>query len=59
MSVLGALNTTSRIKAETVEETEILFVRPERAAALVREQPAWQSISSNSTRTGLKNCLMW
>jgi len=42
MSVLGALNnTTSRIKAETVEETEILFVRPERAAALVREQPAW------------------
>ena len=42
MSVLGAMNnSTSRIKAETVEETEILFIRPERAAALVREQPGW------------------
>lgn len=42
MSVLGALNgTMSKIKAETVEETEILFIRPERAAMLVREQPGW------------------
>lgn len=42
MSVLGALNgTMSKIKAVTVDETEILFIRPERAAALVREQPGW------------------
>lgn len=42
MSVLGALNgTMSKIKAQTVDETEIIFIRPERAAALVREQPGW------------------
>jgi CRP/FNR family transcriptional regulator, anaerobic regulatory protein len=42
MSVLGALNgALSKIQAKTVEETEILFIRPERAAQLVREQPAW------------------
>lgn len=42
MSLLGALNgSMSKIKAETVEETEILFIRPERAAALVREHPGW------------------
>ncbi len=42
MSILGALNgTTSKIKAITVDETEILFLRPERAAALIREHPGW------------------
>jgi CRP/FNR family transcriptional regulator, anaerobic regulatory protein len=42
MSVLGALNgALSKIQAKTVEETEIIFIRPERAAQLVREQPAW------------------
>ncbi|MBL7827705.1 MAG: Crp/Fnr family transcriptional regulator [Saprospiraceae bacterium] len=42
MSVLGALNgSMSKIQATTVEETEILFIRPERAATLVREQPGW------------------
>lgn len=42
MSVLGALNgQTSKVKATTVDETEILFIRPERAAALVREHPGW------------------
>jgi CRP/FNR family transcriptional regulator, anaerobic regulatory protein len=42
MSILGALNgTPSKIKAITVEETEILFLRPEKAAQLVKENPAW------------------
>lgn len=42
MSVLGALNgSTSKVRATTIEETEIIFIRPERAAALVREQPGW------------------
>lgn len=42
MSVLGALNgQMSKVKATTVDETEILFLRPERAATLVREHPGW------------------
>lgn len=42
MSVLGALNgQMSKVKATTVDDTEILFLRPERAAALVREHPGW------------------
>lgn len=42
MSVLGALNgSSSKVKAVTVDETEIIFIRPERAAQLVREQPGW------------------
>lgn len=42
MSILGAMNgATSKIKAVTVDETEILFIRPERAAALIREHPGW------------------
>jgi CRP/FNR family transcriptional regulator, anaerobic regulatory protein len=44
MSVLGALNGgMSKIKATTIEQTEIIFIRPERAAALVREHPAWSA----------------
>ncbi len=42
MSILGAMNgTSSKIKAVTVDETEIMFIRPERAAALIREHPGW------------------
>jgi CRP/FNR family transcriptional regulator, anaerobic regulatory protein len=42
MSVLGALNgTMSKVKATTIEPTEMIFIRPERAAELVREHPAW------------------
>jgi CRP/FNR family transcriptional regulator len=42
MSILGALNgTASKIKAITVEETEILFLQPGKAAQLVKENPAW------------------
>lgn len=42
MSVLGALNgSASKVRAVTVGETEIIFIRPERAAQLVREQPGW------------------
>jgi CRP/FNR family transcriptional regulator len=42
MSILGAMNGgTSKIKAVTVDETEIIFIRPERAAALVKEHPGW------------------
>ena len=42
MSILGAMNGgTSKIKAVTVDETEIVFIRPEKAAALVKESPAW------------------
>lgn len=42
MSILGAMNGgASKIKAVTVDETEIIFIRPEKAAALVKESPAW------------------
>lgn len=42
MSILGALNSSaSKVRAVTVDETEIIFIRPERAAALIRESPAW------------------
>ncbi|MCB0527546.1 MAG: Crp/Fnr family transcriptional regulator [Saprospiraceae bacterium] len=42
MSILGAMNSsTSKVKAITVDETEIVFIRPERAAALIREHPGW------------------
>lgn len=42
MSILGALNgVSSKVRAITVGETEIIFIRPERAAALIRESPAW------------------
>ena len=42
MSILGAMNGgTSKIKAVTADETEIVFIRPEKAAALVKESPAW------------------
>lgn len=42
MSILGAMNgSTSKVRAVTVDETEIIFIRPERAAALIRESPAW------------------
>jgi CRP/FNR family transcriptional regulator, anaerobic regulatory protein len=42
MSVLGALNSAmSKVKVTTIEETEIIFIRPERAATLVREYPGW------------------
>lgn len=42
MSILGALNRTqSKIKAITVEETELLIIKPEKAASLVREHPGW------------------
>lgn len=44
MSILGAMNgAASKIKAITVEETEVLFIRPEKAAALVKENPAWST----------------
>lgn len=44
MSILGAMNgAASKIKAITVEETEVLFIRPEKAAALVKENPAWSA----------------
>ncbi|MBX2893683.1 MAG: Crp/Fnr family transcriptional regulator [Saprospiraceae bacterium] len=42
MSILGALNSSaSKVRAVTVDETEIIFIRPERAASLIRESPAW------------------
>jgi CRP/FNR family transcriptional regulator len=42
MSILGAMNDSpSKIKAITVDETEILFIRPEKAVALIKEDPAW------------------
>lgn len=42
MSILGAMNgSASRVRAVTVEETEVIFIRPERAATLIRESPAW------------------
>jgi CRP/FNR family transcriptional regulator, anaerobic regulatory protein len=42
MAILGALTgTSSKIKAVTVEETEIIFIRPEKAAKLVKEYPGW------------------
>ncbi len=42
MAILGALTgTASKIKAVTVEETEIIFIRPEKAAKLVKEHPGW------------------
>lgn len=42
MSILGALsNSASKVRAVTVDETEIIFIRPERAASLIRESPAW------------------
>lgn len=42
MSILGAMSgTSSKIKAVTVDETEILFLRPEKAAALIKENPGW------------------
>lgn len=42
MSILGALNASaSKVRAVTVDETEIIFIRPERAASLVREHPGW------------------
>lgn len=42
MSILGAMNgSASRVRAVTVEETEVIFIRPERAAALIRESPGW------------------
>ncbi|MBK7935972.1 MAG: Crp/Fnr family transcriptional regulator [Lewinellaceae bacterium] len=42
MSILGAMNGgASKIKAVTVDETEIIFIRPEKAATLVKESPAW------------------
>lgn len=42
MSILGALNgSSSKVRAITVGETEIIFIRPERAASLIRESPAW------------------
>ena len=42
MAILGALTgTSSKIKAITIEETEIIFIRPEKAARLVKEHPAW------------------
>lgn len=42
MAILGALTgTASKIKAITIEETEIIFIRPEKAAKLVKEHPAW------------------
>jgi CRP/FNR family transcriptional regulator len=42
MSILGAMNgSTSKVRAITVDETEVIFIRPERAAALIRESPAW------------------
>ena len=44
MSILGAMNgNPSKIKAITVDETEVLFIRPEKAAALVKENPAWSA----------------
>ncbi len=42
MAILGALTgTASKIKAITIEETEIIFIRPEKAAKLIKEHPAW------------------
>ncbi len=42
MSILGAMNgSASRVRAVTVDETEVIFIRPERAATLIRESPAW------------------
>jgi CRP/FNR family transcriptional regulator len=42
MAILGALTgTSSKIKAVTIEETEMIFIRPEKAAKLVKEHPAW------------------
>ncbi|MBV6442036.1 MAG: hypothetical protein EPGJADBJ_03734 [Saprospiraceae bacterium] len=42
MSILGAMNNAaSKVRAVTVDETEIIFIRPERAASLIREYPAW------------------
>ncbi|GAB4492390.1 MAG: Crp/Fnr family transcriptional regulator [Saprospiraceae bacterium] len=42
MSILGAMNSSaSKVRAVTVEETEVIFIRPERAAALIRESRAW------------------
>ena len=42
MAILGAMTgTASKIKAVTIEETEIIFIRPEKAAKLIKEYPAW------------------
>jgi CRP/FNR family transcriptional regulator, anaerobic regulatory protein len=42
MSILGAMNgSASKVRAITIDETEVIFIRPERAAALIRESPAW------------------
>lgn len=42
MSILGIMNgTSSKIKAVTIEESEVLLIRPEKAAALIKESPAW------------------
>jgi CRP/FNR family transcriptional regulator, anaerobic regulatory protein len=44
MSVLGALNgTASKVRAVTLDETEVVFIRPERAAQLVKESPEWST----------------
>lgn len=44
VSVLGALNgSSSKIRAVTLDETEVLFIRPERAAQLVKESPEWSA----------------
>lgn len=42
MSILGAMNgSASKVRAVTIDETEVIFIRPERAATLIRESPAW------------------
>ncbi len=44
MSILGALNgSASKVRAVTLDETEVIFLRPERAAQLVKESPEWSA----------------
>lgn len=42
MSILGAINqTASKVKAITISPTEVVFIKPEKAALWLRKNPDW------------------
>lgn len=58
MSILGAMTgSASKVKAITIDETEILFLSPESAARLIKEHPAWSEYIFTLYRTRFEELL--
>ncbi len=58
MSILGALNgSSSKVRAVTIDETEVIFIRPEQAAQLVKESPEWSAFIFNLYQTRFEELL--